>query len=429
MESSQLYLFIYRFSWSNRLTNELKKILNIDGLPIRDLINLVMVLFGVYQTYGTSNSFLFRSLINTGVFENVKGKETENKVIRSWKNLLLRKAVMVLNFRQLSFTSQLHRLEEEIINNEEYDVAVQQSLQSLIAYLESGKITNSRVNKFILKNFRKTLSEMISLWNDNEDIFREKSIDTLRGQVSELSSQLYEIFGDIVSIYSSQNMFFNNEDMAAEGRRGMAEIEKRLKMLQMREVVAIDDAVIPELYYVFLSDELTPEYIPPEELRKEIALIKFLTKKNIFDLVEKVDTNKLVYIRRVLNKELITAKNKFFNTTKLELLEEFEKVGDTELKSLGVQFGVLPAIKKEVNKMQQPVQQKKLEDEYIFASMSDLIQVMKEFLETEADITKSTPKKQKQLSMLLKLFTVDGLREYLDGYCSADLPLSDYEKH
>ena len=417
MESSQLYLFIHRFSWSNRLTNELKKILNIDGLPIRDLINLVMVLFGVYQTYGTSNSFLFRSLINTGVFENVKGKETENKVIRSWKNLLLRKAVMVLNFRQLSFTSQLHRLEEEIINNEEYDVAVQKSLQSLIAYLESGKITNSRVNKFILKNFRKTLSEMISLWNDNEDIFREKSIDTLRGQVSELSSQLYEIFGDIVSIYSSQNMFFNNEDMA----------EKRLKMLQMREVVAIDDAVIPELYYMFLSDELTPEYIPPEELRKEIALIKFLTKKNIFDLVEKVDTNKLVYIRRVLNKELITAKNKFFNTTKLELLEEFEKVGDTELKSLGVQFGVPPAIKKEVSKM--PVQQKKLEDEYIFASMSDLIQVMKEFLETEADITKSTPKKQKQLKMLLKLFTVEGLREYLDGYCSADLPLSDYEKH
>ena len=68
---------------------------------------------------------------------------------------------------------------------------------------------------------------------------------------------------------------------AVKGFLGNSKVGAAIGGLFGKAKGAIDDAVIPELYYVFLSDELTPEYIPPEELRKEIALIKFLTKKNI----------------------------------------------------------------------------------------------------------------------------------------------------
>ena len=334
---------------------------------------------------------------------------------------------MVLNYRQLSFTSQLNKLEDEVLNHEEYSDEVQQSLQCLITYLESGSITSSKVNKFILKNFRLSLSDMLALWNDNEDIFKEKSMDTLRGQVSELSSQLYEIFGDISMIYSSQSIYCNNEDLVAKGKQGISEINKRLHMLQMREVVSIDDAVIPQLYYSFLSDELTPEYIPPEELRKEIALIKFLTKKNIFDLIEKVDIKKLVYIRRVLNKELITAKNKFFNTTKLELLEEFEKVSTHELNNSDSKFGV-PVMKEEAEiKLHQLSTPKKIEDDYEFASMSELIKVILDYQKEEPDYSKSTPKRKSEFQRLLSFYTVEGLRTCIENFNPTDVDISHYK--
>ena len=150
-------------------------------------------------------------------------------------------------------------------------------------------------------------------------------------------------------------------------------------------------------------------------------------------MIDKVDDKKLLYVRRLLNQELISTKKYDFNTEKYDMIMEMKNVKLSVLKDLPVNETAEEKIApKEVIKVQVPIQvpvpEKKLEDEYTFASMSELIQVMLDFIGTPADSTKSSLKKQSQLNKLKKLFTVEGLRNYLENYCSADLSLYDYEK-
>ena len=320
---------------------------------------------------------------------------------------------------KLSFTSRLRVLEKDIIIKPEkyYSDEVKQSLWSLITYIESGEITSSEVSKFILQNFRLKNDELLDKWN-NMHVFKQKKMETLRGQISELSSQLYEMFGNIDVIYLSEDM------------KSINRINTLIDALQMREVRSIDDAVIEELKSYFISDQLT-DYYSPSECKKELALIKSLSKQHIYSMIDKVDDKKLLYVRRLLNQELISTKKYDFNTEKYDMIMEMKNVKLSVLKDLPVnETAEEEMAPKEVNKVQVPipVPEQKLEDEYTFASMSELIQVMLDFIGTPADARKSSSKKQNQLNMLLELFTVEGLRNYLKNYCSADLSLYEYEK-
>ena len=317
---------------------------------------------------------------------------------------------------KMSFTSKLKELEKEIINEPEleYPIEVRQSLWGLITYIESADIASSEVAKFILRNFRLSLKELLIKWNDTH--LKPKTNNTLRGQVSELSSQLYEVFGDIGDIYPNIEM------------EEMTQINEKIDALKMREVVSIDDSVIEELQSYFINDQLTKSYFP-DECRKELALIKALSKQHIYESIDSVNLDKLLYIRRLLNQQLISTKKSDFNTEKYEMILEMKKVNIDILKNQSVRKGEEDTKKPKEDIAPIPLPKvKKLEDDYNFASMSELIQVMLEFKSTRADATKSSSKKQRQLNNLLELFTVEGLRKYLKGFCSADLSLYDYEK-
>ena len=317
-----------------------------------------------------------------------------------------------------SFTSKLKELEREIINEPEFDypIEVKQSLWGLITYIESADIATSEVAKFILRNFRLSLHESLAKWNDTH--IKPKTMNTLRGQVSELSSQLYEVFGDIGDIYPNLDM------------KKMTQINYKIDALKMREAVSIDDSVIGELQSYFINDQLTKIYFP-DECRKELALIKALSKQHIYEKIDSVDLDKLLYIRRLMNQQLISTKKSDFNTEKYEMILAMKKVNINILKDQSERKGEEDTKKaeEEIVPIQVPLPKvKKLEDDYNFASMSELIQVMLEFMQIPADSSKLSDKKSKQLNMMLQLFTVDGLRKYLSGFCSADLSLYDYEK-
>ena len=321
--------------------------------------------------------------------------------------------------RKLSFMSKLAKLENGIIYHPDMDYTseVRQSLWLLITYIESAEISSSEVSKFILRNFRCRNNELLQKWNDTH-IFKPKKMETLRGQISELSSQLYHIFGDIDDIYTNQKMV------------DIKLINYKIDALKMREVKSVDESVISELQSYFIDEQLTQTYFP-EECDKELKLIKALSRQHIYSMIDEIDKDKLLYVRRLLNQELISTKKSDFNIEKYEMILEMKKVGFEDFQGVSkksIEDDTIETVAQVQVPLPVPVPKQKLEDEYHFASMSELIQVMLDFIGTPADARKSSSKKQNQLNMLLELFTVEGLRNYLKNYCSADLSLYEYEK-
>ena len=161
-----------------------------------------------------------------------------------------------------------------------------ETLKRLIKFVESGFISESSVDKFICANFRISADEMTEKWNSIRDN-KKKVASTFRGQVSVLSSKLFNFFK---VDENSLGKIFYLEEISDE----YTLIEKFLN------VYLLDTYTTAERFSYSLIDFLNDYTYEKEydiaDCTNEIALMRLLDKYNLQALFESCDKDKLAYV-------------------------------------------------------------------------------------------------------------------------------------
>ena len=167
-------------------------------------------------------------------------------------------------------------------------------LNRLIAFVESGVVVDSEIEKFILKNFRLTSTEITKKWNEiNYD--RVKSKDTIRGQVSVLNryfSSLFDITADALNeafVTENADVLMRLSDILTAFDIGDFNIAERFPILQR-----------------YLPDDSTASVYTVEECAKEVNFLKTLDKSVIEGMIAELDQDKLVYVMQSIREPLLT---------------------------------------------------------------------------------------------------------------------------
>lgn len=175
-------------------------------------------------------------------------------------------------------------------------------LYRLIDFIENDYGTTT-VSRFICRYWDRKPKELVELWE--EETGRIKTKSCFRAQRSKISQQLNELFSDNIV-----ELFFNEE---------LDEINNLLKILK-KPSISFSDVVTKEMQRFEFSEINDYEIY---ELSTELKAIKFYTSDAVKKMLSKLDMDKLFYIRRILNQDLII-NDISINHKKLELLNALQ---------------------------------------------------------------------------------------------------------
>lgn len=170
------------------------------------------------------------------------------------------------------------------------DVSV--ALESLVSFIESGVCSGSKVDKFIMQNFRLSATKLTELWNKRYS--QSKSASTFRGQISLLSGYIFSIFG-----CTAQEL----NDAFAVGDMEM--------LRSISDIIGVFPYGSMDLADAFIGQELLPAgslggNYNIADCQQELCLLRSLNKKGIQSMVGSVDSGKLSYLLGVLSQPLVT---------------------------------------------------------------------------------------------------------------------------
>lgn len=165
-------------------------------------------------------------------------------------------------------------------------------LVSLVSFIESGVCSGSKVDKFIMENFRLSATKLTELWNKRYS--QGKSANTFRGQISLLSGYIFSIFG-----CTAQEL----NDAFAVGDMEM--------LRSISDIIGVFPYGSMDLADAFIGQELLPAgsldgNYNIADCQKELCLLRTLNKKGIQSMVGSVDSGKLSYLLGVLRQPLVT---------------------------------------------------------------------------------------------------------------------------
>jgi len=288
--------------------------------------------------------------------------------------------------------------------------------QMVVDFVEGATFTPSKPTKFLCKNWRYNAEELSVIWESKTG--KAKKLPTIRGQISELSSALYQIFPTFtVDLFLSRN--YNQEDcdqivVTIEALRGMD--------------ISADSVFISEVLNWSESSRTKQSY-NIDELESTLALLKPFMRSQVFKVLDDVDEDKLKYVIKCLREPLIQTHGRGLSQRKLEIINR-----------LGLVTPMNP-VKQESGESVQPVKPKVVyvqeETDYEFDDWKSLTRCLEEFAEkpdTEhMGYSADSPEFKKAMSRVksvLSLYTVSGLKKQLEKCwpVSMKLALSDIRK-
>ena len=294
-------------------------------------------------------------------------------------------------------------------------------LRPLVAFIEGGCCAGSKVEKFIMENFRLSNSEMLEKWN-RVNSGKVKTEETLRSQISLVSRYLLSLFG--ITPDELNSAFINGD------------VKKLDRISDILEAFEIEDsdlsASFPIIFqYNLLPNDSTDSVYEMGDCSKEIQLLKSLDRKAIESLVSEVDMDKLIYVLQTIRDPLVRdiyikpegkvrkVKSASVNLKKLEFCKAFGGIEPRQLKpasgirgsdsipdkkaskrpfALGVSDELMDMLVSGVRKYENLPPAKKLKFE-----------------------SRSTEESQKAASELLELFTLEGFKRQFNKLNPADL--------
>lgn len=218
-------------------------------------------------------------------------------------------------------------------NDEVYTDDIKSVFFKTVSFMESGCFTKSKVEKFISKNWKvESIKKLTDLWNiENAS---EKSVDTMRGQVQQagkLLSSLLEI---------EPLSFFNKETLASD----LEQFSLRLSVLvgYYSDAFEIGNSSIFPIEVTSYKSDTTFEF-DLNDCSKELNVLKFLTRKSIYNILDSCDSDKLSYILGILNNPLVKREKgcrcDTLNNNKLGVLEKLGYTSSMSLKDFIECFG------------------------------------------------------------------------------------------
>lgn len=326
-----------------------------------------------------------------------------------------------------------------------------ETIKDLISYVESAKWTKSDVTELYCKNWRKTYPELRLIFE--EEGFKSRSEVTIRSQISELSRNLCEMFGDCQSIADAFKAASGKyvEGMTKEdGKKFISKLGLKLRMLQGY----VDEPFTKKLgvrLFDFDIDCVTENKYKISECIKELELLKTLSNKSIKALCDEVDADKMAYLLQELNKPLLLSQRAekqkkgsentykvnrlVVNTAKIDILQALDLITPKKIKPVGFKNSQIneettsvEAVVKADEKNEPVVCESgvtpKVELPFKFAEMTELCEVIQERLKKVLVLSDDLQKRANNITYLkgvFNLFTSEGFRTYLSKYPSGDI--------
>ncbi len=325
-----------------------------------------------------------------------------------------------------------------------------ETIKDLISYIESAKWSKSDVTALYCKNWRKTYPELRLIFE--EEGFKSRSEVTVRSQISELSRNLCELFGDCQSIADAFKVASGKyvEGMTKEdGKKFISRLGLKLGMLQGY----VDEPFTKKLgvrLFDYDIDCVTENTYKISECAKELELLKTLSNESIKALCDEVDADKMAYLLQELNKPLLLSQRAekqkkgsentykvnrlVVNTAKIDILQALDLITPKKIKPVGFKNSQVNEETTSVEDMPKPVEDimpvmpvsgvaPRAELPFRFAEMSELCGVIQKRL-NYAPLTQNNEQRMKNITRLKQVFkflTVDGLTEYLNSFVDGDI--------
>lgn len=325
-----------------------------------------------------------------------------------------------------------------------------ETIKDLISYVESAKWTKSDVTALYCKNWHKSYLELRLIFE--EEGFKSRSEVTIRSQISELSRNLCEMFGDCQSIADAFRVASGKyvEGMTKEdGKKFISKLGLKLRMLQGY----VDEPFTKRLgvrLFDFDIDCVTENKYKVSECAKELELLKTLSNESIKALCDEVDADKMAYLMQELNKPLLLSQRSekqkkgsedtykvnrlVVNTAKIDILQALDLITPKKIKPVGFKNSNISE-ENFVDAVTEPVENIKLVAPvsgvapkatlpFKFAEMSEICEIIQQKLKGVLVLSDDPQKRAHNIANLKRvfdLFTSEGLRTYLSKYPSGDI--------
>lgn len=322
-----------------------------------------------------------------------------------------------------------------------------ETIKDLISYVESAKWTKYDVTALYCKNWRKTYPELRLIFE--EEGFKSRSEITVRSQISELSRNLCEMFGDCQSISDAFKAASGKyvEGMTKEdGKKFISKLGLKLRMLQGY----VDESFTKKLgvrLFDFDIDCVTESKYKVSECAKELELLKTLSNESIKALCDEVDADKMAFLLQELNKPLLLSQRSekqkrgsentykvnrlVVNTAKIDILQSLDLVAPKKIKPVGFKNSQVneedisvDAVTETSEKFESDIVKSGAKLPFRFDDMSEICDVIQERLNGDMKITADSEQRTKNVAYLKRVFellTSEGLRKYLDKFLGGDI--------
>lgn len=326
-----------------------------------------------------------------------------------------------------------------------------ETIKDLISYVESAKWTKSDVTALYCKNWRKTYPELRLIFE--EEGFKSRSEVTIRSQISELSRNLCEMFGDCQSIADAFRIASGKyvEGMTKEdGKKFISRLGLKLRMLQGY----VDEPFAKKLgvrLFDFDIDCVTENKYKVSECTKELELLKTLSNESIKALCDEVDADKIAYLLQELNKPLLLSQRSekqkkgsentykvnrlVVNTAKIDILQALDLITPNKIKPVGFKNSDISEENLSVDTITETSEKfesisiqsgidQKVDLPFRFSEMSEICDVIQERLNGDLKITDDSEQRTKNVAYLKRVFNLfisEGLKKYLNKFSGGDI--------
>ncbi|WP_035768933.1 hypothetical protein [Butyrivibrio sp. NC2002] len=194
----------------------------------------------------------------------------------------------------ISFFSYLKIIDREIMRDSEFDEICRLAIQRLKSFVESGACARGYNTAWICQRWQLSVKELREEWEKQTGV--NKSEAAFRSQICSLSKTLYKLFPE--------------EDFGEILSGDMAEGQAP-RMINTLDALEYDN--IP--FCTLFSEEINTKALKGdwedysiEELHDEIRVLK--AYRTVMDKIMTLDTNKLSYIKRVIDSKVVDEQRK-----------------------------------------------------------------------------------------------------------------------
>lgn len=270
-----------------------------------------------------------------------------------------------------SFFAEMRLIDKQINKGDiEYTQLCKDTFIKLVGLMEAPYFLDSTVQAYITKNWRLNCAELTRKWN-NESI-KEKSSNTMRSQVSTLSRQLYQIFGE--TYYAS---------FITDNRYELENIRSIISFIEISNI-SFDDLFIKgvtERCNPYSANEYSIEDCIPE-----LAFLSKFQRVAINEEADRLSEDKLAYLRKVINQPLVNSIKGEINAPKIQAVKYLFAHGGMN------------------------------DNKYGFADIPSIIDIIDERV-SEADSSEEiSATEYEKARRMLSVFTEQGIKETLTKY-------------